>query len=66
MFCLDKMENRGDVTLKEIKECIESVKFDISKGACNPAHSWIKRIDLLLPNRNCLIIMRAKRRHLQI
>ena len=45
MFCLDKMENRGDVTLKEIKECIESVKFDISKGACNPAHSWIKRID---------------------
>lgn len=45
MFCLDKMENRGDVTLKEIQECIEAVKFDISKGVQNPAHSWIKRID---------------------
>ena len=43
MFCLDKIENRGDVTLKEIQECIEAVKFDISKGAQNPAHSWIKR-----------------------
>jgi len=45
MFCLDKMENRGDVTPKELQECIEAVRFDISKGMQNPAHSWIKRID---------------------
>ncbi|MCX4299627.1 MAG: hypothetical protein OSJ73_21860 [Lachnospiraceae bacterium] len=50
MFCLDKIENRGDVTLKEIQECIEAVKFDISKGAQNPAHSWIKRIDFIASN----------------
>ncbi|MDE6055060.1 MAG: hypothetical protein K2G55_15180 [Lachnospiraceae bacterium] len=45
MFCVDKMENRGKITLKEIQQCIEAIKFDISKGAQNPAHSWIKRID---------------------
>lgn len=45
MFCLDKMENRDVVTRKDIHSSIESIKFDISKGAQNPAHSWIKRID---------------------
>ncbi|MDE5823714.1 MAG: hypothetical protein K2H91_03380, partial [Lachnospiraceae bacterium] len=45
MFCVDRMENRGEITLKEIQKCIEAIRFDISKGAQNPAHSWIKRID---------------------
>lgn len=41
------MESRGKVSLKDIKKCIEEVKFDISKGPQNPAHSWIKRVDFL-------------------
>lgn len=47
IFCLNKMESRGKVSLKDIKKCIEEVKFDISKGPQNPAHSWIKRVDFL-------------------
>lgn len=44
MFCLDKMESRSAVLLCDIEKCIEEVKFDISKGPQNPAHSWIKRL----------------------
>lgn len=45
IFCLDNMERRSKVSLNDIKKCIEEVKFDISKGPQNPAHSWIKRVD---------------------
>ncbi|MDE7431007.1 MAG: hypothetical protein K2N34_03715 [Lachnospiraceae bacterium] len=29
MFCVDRMENRGENTLKEIQKCIEAIRFDI-------------------------------------
>ena len=45
MLCLDKMEKRETINLAEIDSCIESVKFDISKGSINPAHAWIQKID---------------------
>lgn len=45
VLCLGKMENRSVVTLSDLQQCIESVKFDISIGPQNPAHSWIKRIE---------------------
>ena len=45
MLCFNKMEHRGFINKKDIDNCIESVKFDISKGPQNPAHSWIRRLD---------------------
>ena len=45
ILCLERMTGRGCVTKKDIDNCIEAVKFDISKGAQNPAHSWIRRLD---------------------
>jgi len=45
VFCLDKMENREAVLLSDIRKCLEEVKFDISKGTQNPAHSWIRKVD---------------------
>lgn len=47
IFCLDKMESRSEISLGDIKKCIEEVKFDISMGPQNPAHSWIKKIDFI-------------------
>lgn len=44
LLCFDKMESRGDVSCHEITQCIENVKFDISKGPQNPAHAWIQRL----------------------
>ncbi len=44
LLCLDKMEARGDITYNDVAQCIESIKFDISKGIQNPAHAWIQRI----------------------
>lgn len=51
MFCFDKMENRSLVLLKDIQNCIEKVKFDISKGVQNPAHSWIKKLDFSISSK---------------
>lgn len=44
LLCLDKMETRGNLTYSDVERCIESTKFDISKGTQNPAHAWIQRI----------------------
>ena len=43
IFCLEKMENRGVITKEEFDKLVFKVKDDISKGAHNPAHSWIKK-----------------------
>lgn len=45
VLCFEKMEHRESITSEELENCIQSVKFDISKGNRNPAHSWISRID---------------------
>ena len=37
------MENRGEISYREITQCIDNVKFDISKGPQNPAQAWIQR-----------------------
>lgn len=44
LLCFDKMESRGEISYHEITQCIENVKFDISKGPQNPAHAWIQRL----------------------
>lgn len=44
LLCLDKMESRAKVTHSEITQCIEKIKFDVSKGPQNPAHAWIQRL----------------------
>lgn len=50
VLCLEKMEQRAYVTKEEIDACIQSVKFDISKGSQNPAHSWIWKLDYSMPS----------------
>ena len=50
IFCLEKMENRGVITKEKFDKLVFKVKDDISKGAHNPAHSWIKKIDFELKN----------------
>lgn len=45
VLCFEKMEQRAYVTKAEIDLQIQSVKIDISKGAQNPAHSWIRKLD---------------------
>ena len=45
MFCFEKMETRSAVSLNDLKHQIELVKFDISKGAENPAHGWIEKVN---------------------
>jgi hypothetical protein len=47
IFCFDKMESRGEISLDDIKKRIEEVRFDISMGPQNPAHSWIKKIEFI-------------------
>lgn len=44
LLCFDKMESRSEISHQEITQCIEEIKFDISKGPQNPAHAWIQRI----------------------
>ena len=44
LLCFDKIESRGEISHKEITQCIEEIKFDISKGPQNPAHAWIQRL----------------------
>lgn len=44
LLCLDRMENKGELSKKDVIKCIESVKFEISKGVQNPAHSWIQQL----------------------
>lgn len=48
MLCFEKMEQRGNITLEEIRNCIEAIKEDISKGPQNPAHRWIRKVDFTL------------------
>ena len=45
ILCFEKMEQRAYVTKSELDTRIQAVKIDISKGAQNPAHSWIRRLD---------------------
>lgn len=47
VFCLEKMKCRGDITCDDVSRLIGSVKFDISKGHQNPAHSWIQLFHFL-------------------
>lgn len=49
VLCLEKVEQRAYVTRDEIDTRIQSVKFDISKGPQNPAHSWIRKLDYSIP-----------------
>lgn len=44
ILCFDKMVHRAKVTNNEVIQLIEEIKFDISKGPQNPAHSWIQRL----------------------
>lgn len=44
LLCFDKMESRGEISHHDITQCIEEIKFDISKGSQNPAHAWIQRL----------------------
>lgn len=44
LLCFDKMASRGEISHQDITQCIEEIKFDISKGPQNPAHAWIQRI----------------------
>ena len=44
LLCFDKMASRGEISHQDITQCIEEIKFDISKGPQNPAHDWIQRI----------------------
>ena len=44
LFCFDKMETGGEISHQEVTQCIEEIKFDISKGPQNPAHAWIQRL----------------------
>lgn len=42
--CFDEMEQRGLITNRDVDLVIQNVKNDISKGAINPAHSWIRKV----------------------
>lgn len=44
LLCFDKMESRAEVMRSEITQCIDKIKFDVSKGPQNPAHAWIQRL----------------------
>lgn len=44
LLCFDKMENRGEISHHDITQCIENIKFEISKGPQNPAHAWIQKL----------------------
>lgn len=44
LLCFDKMESRSEISHQEITQCIEEIKFDISKGPQNPAQAWIQRL----------------------
>ena len=44
LLCFDKMASRGEISYQDITQCIEEIKFDISKGPQNPAQAWIQRI----------------------
>ncbi|MBP3339067.1 MAG: hypothetical protein J6L69_06665 [Lachnospiraceae bacterium] len=44
LLCFDKMESRGEISHHDITQCIEEMKFDISKGPQNPAHAWIQKL----------------------
>lgn len=50
IFCFEKMEQRAYITKAELDTQIQAVKIDISKGAQNPAHSWIRKLDYSKPN----------------
>ena len=48
LFCFDKMETGGEISHQEVTQCIEEIKFDISKGPQNPAHAWIQRLPVTI------------------
>ena len=50
LLCFDKMESRGEISHHEITQCIEEIKFDVSKGPQNPAHAWIQRLQFSKSN----------------
>lgn len=61
------MENRDLITRKELVSCVEAVKMDISKGAQNPAHSWIRKLSFSKMQQNMgMISMKGKKQLLRI
>lgn len=47
LLCFDNMIIRGTIKYKDLIECIEKTKFEITKGDKNPAHSWIRKISFI-------------------
>ena len=45
MFVLRRWRQEVQYQLNDLKHQIELVKFDISKGAENPAHCWIEKVN---------------------
>lgn len=45
VFCFEKMMQRAYVTKADVDRQIQLVIIDISKGAQNPSHSWIRKLD---------------------
>lgn len=48
--CLEKMERRESINKQQLDTLIQGIKDDINKGARNPAHSWIKKLDFNVEN----------------
>ncbi|NFO88519.1 hypothetical protein FDC58_07305 [Clostridium botulinum] len=44
-LCFDKMRDRGYIDSLELTKRIQLIKDYINKGASNPAHKWIEKID---------------------
>lgn len=45
IFYYEKMEQRAYINRNELDTRMEAIKNGISKGAQNPAHSWIRKLD---------------------
>ena len=46
LLCFDKMENRGEISYREITQCIENVKFDYQLGDAPQATAWVAIDDM--------------------
>ncbi|HIG0361781.1 hypothetical protein A0J52_06845 [Clostridium sporogenes] len=44
-LCFTKMKDRSYLNKEELDGLIQSIKDDINKGAVNPAHNWIEKIN---------------------
>jgi len=44
-LCLVKMKERSYLSKAELDILIQNIKDDIDRGAVNPAHNWIEKID---------------------